>query len=513
MLAAVGAAFAVAKHRHWLDRVPAESRARKAYYSDLVRDMPTAANYKELGKACAECADFEGARVAYADAAKIYRDKQKPSLAYVADCYSQRYEVEVTPYVEVPFDKDATVGLYTNARFEPVSGCYSGAFIDHEDAIRGTYRDEYGAWRRDLGTFNRLTGTHHAIFFMYLGYGRTFPTKFVQHAHDVGAAAQIAFEPASLEHVQDDTYLRSFARAARKSNTPIFLRYASEMNGEWVPYHGDPDAYIEKFRLVAKVMHEEAPNVAMVWCPFETPTAPIPDYYPGPEAVDWVGVNIYSVPYWNNDPAHPAEWRNPADSLRTIYGLYAAKHPIMICEYAASHRTSLDMADRTPFALTKMSEMYAALPRLYPRVKAICWLSMDAIKHAIPGRRCNDYSILEEDSLKTRYRELLNDPYYLQTVSTTPAAAPTRQEPLEDGHTLSGRVPLSAWVKIYDDHPRVVWRVDGDTKYDASHPGPYRWTLDTTTMRPGPATVELIVDDEAGHEVAHVTRHVNIAAR
>ena len=39
------------------------------------------------------------------------------------------------------------------------------------------------------------------------------------------------------------------------------------MNGEWVPWYGDPEKYKEKFRLVHDIMEQEAPNVAMVWSP------------------------------------------------------------------------------------------------------------------------------------------------------------------------------------------------------------------------------------------------------
>src|SRR5690606_17176725 len=106
---------------------------------------------------------------------------------------------------------------------------------------------------------------------------------------------------------------------------PIFLRYASEMNGDWVKYHGDPELYREKFRLVSKVMKERAPNVAMVWCPFSTPVGSIPDYYPGDEWVDWVGVNIYSVTYLNQNLDLPAAHIAPTTHLRYIYENYAER--------------------------------------------------------------------------------------------------------------------------------------------------------------------------------------------
>ncbi|AIE84353.1 hypothetical protein OP10G_0985 [Fimbriimonas ginsengisoli Gsoil 348] len=506
----LGSYAIVLRHRH--EYVPAEAMARKRFYADLVKSEPTAANFKLLAEADVQTADFEGAKQAFGKAAEIYRSKNLPSEGYATERLSQRYEVVAKPFIHLPKPRK-TLGVPSVplALHEPVYGCYTGAFIDHEDTIRGTYRDEYGAWRRDASAFNHLTNTHHAIFFMYLGYGRSFPAKFVRHMNDNGAAAQIALEPDKLSAVKDDAYLHAFAKAARESRTPIFLRFASEMNGDWVPYNGNPALYIEKFRLVARVMHAEAPNVAMVWCPFETPVRTIADYYPGASAVDWVGLNVYSVPFWDNNPRRPADWRDPSDSLRYVYDRYAKRHPIMICEYAASHRSSLDNIGRSELARTKMAELYAALPRKYPRVKAVCWLSMNAIKHAIPGRQSNDYSLLGDPGVLHRYAELLRDPYFLRAVPRQGhASAPQRTIPLEDGRTLTGRISLSAWVKLYDDYPRVIWRVNGDERQASALPGPHRWVLDTSSIPEGPATIELLVLDSVGREVAHATRYVTV---
>jgi hypothetical protein len=489
---------------------PVGARARRTALLELAKGEPTGANYLLIGDASVELGDYDGARHAYIHAAAIYRSKNMPSEGYVAERLAQRYEVQVTPYIHFPVTPGSLTSSTTKlAKFEPVYGCYTGAFIDHEDAIRGTYRDEYGEWRRDASAFNHLTNVHHAIFFMYLGYGRSFPAKFVRHLNDNGAAAQIAFEPDRLSSVRDDAYLHRFARQARKSRTPIFLRFASEMNGDWTPYHRDPALYIEKFQLVARVMHAEAPNVAMVWCPFETPARLIPDYYPGPEAVDWVGINIYSVPFWDNNPKHPADWRNPSDSLRNIYRRYADRHPIMICEYGASHRCSLDPSPRDDFAKTKMTELYTALPRLYPRIKAVCWLSMNAIKHAIPGHQNNDYSLLGDDEVRKQYSRLLLDPYFLPKVSRrAPKCAPQETVALRDDEVIARPTSLSAWVKLYDEHPRVVWRVNGELRQDSSAVGAHRWVLDPATVPDGRATIDLTVEDESGRVVAEEVRHV-----
>jgi hypothetical protein len=299
--------------------------------------------------------------------------------------------------------------------------------------------------------------------------------------------------------VQDDAYLRELAEAARDSGVPIFLRFASEMNGNWVPYHGNPTLYIQKFRLVASAFHRVAPNVALVWCVNDSPEAEIPRYYPGREYVDWVGVNFYSVPFNNGDIHQPAFARNPADSLRYIYATYARYHPIMIGEYAASHESQVDQRARPEFAIDKIGQLYAALPRLYPRVKAIHWFSVDAFKHPIMAPARNNYSLLDDEQIAEHYRQMIASPYFLSHVSVdAPEMAEERITPLHDGVQLRGQVTLSAWVKSYEQRPRVVYYVNGRESRRFALPGDYAWTLDTTLLPNGVATLKIVVLDSRG---------------
>lgn len=491
--------------------VPAGKAEKIAHFERLVVSEPTAANWRALGDSYADTEQFAAASDAYRHSADVYRRKGDLNAANTLDRQWERYETRVEPFFHQRTKPADVKSVYTGARLEPLYGCYTGAFIDHEDSIRGTYQDEYGQSRRDVSAFNHLVGSKQAIFFIYLGYGRKFPLQFIKHLKANGASAQIAFEPTNIAIVDDDVYLRGWARQARDCGVPIFLRFASEMNGDWTSYHKDPALYIEKFRLVAKVMHEEAPNVAMVWCPFEIPQRFIEPYYPGPEAVDWVGVNIYSVPFNDNDKNRHAEWRNPSDALRFIYDKYAARHPIMVAEYAASHMSSLDMKDRSEYARNKIGQFYAALPRVYPRVKAVCWLSMDAIKHAMPERQLNDYSLLEQYTVRKRYEQMLYSPYYLTSVSTTtPAMSAEEICPLKSDEVLKGKVGLSAWVKTYEERPRVVWKVNGVERMWSDLPGPYHWTLDTRDLTDGQATIELLAYDAEGRQVGDQIRNVRI---
>ena len=140
------------------------------------------------------------------------------------------------------------------------SGCYIGAYIEQDPIVAG-----------DIELFERLVGKKHTSYMCYLGYGEPFPAQWVTKVIEHGALPQIAWEPNDgLEQVRDDAYLRTWAQAAAQAEGPILLRFASEMNGTWMPYSGNPDEYVRKWRLVYSVIKQAAPNVIMVWCPFAT---------------------------------------------------------------------------------------------------------------------------------------------------------------------------------------------------------------------------------------------------
>ncbi len=292
------------------------------------------------------------------------------------------------------------------AKFEPARGCYLGAFVIQDANVN-----------RRMDLWEETVGKGHASYLTYTGYGRPFPIAWVREVRQVGSVPNIAFEPnEGLRAVRDNAYLRKWARAAAASGGPVFLRFASEMNGAWTAYSGNPSLYRAKFRLVAKVMREEAPNVAMVWTPYCMPKGNIPSYYPGDDAVDWVGVNIYSVHHHNGRLDFPAHREDPLELLRPVYQRYASRKPIQISEYAA---TSFCMACSQPmpgFAIQKMSRLYRSLPTQFPRVKMIYWFSWDTISG---GAAENNYSVTANPEVLATYRHLTQSPYFLSRVPDT----------------------------------------------------------------------------------------------
>lgn len=261
---------------------------------------PKASTYRKLAISYEKTNQFQKAAETYYLEADIFRN-----LGGYLDTYNAVKSKGDALYTEIDLFISEEVQLPKQqlGKYEPTSGMYVGAYIEQETNSVNKYRD-----------FNSVTGKDHAVYFKYLNYGLPFPAEFAKQVKEVGGSIQIAFEPEEgLNAVKDNEYLRQFARDANDSGIPVFLRYASEMNGEWVPWNGDPELYKQKFSLVAKVMKEEAPNVAMAWVPNSVPEKNIDAYYPGDDVVDWVGMNLYSVPFFNGDPNKPAEDVNPLD--------------------------------------------------------------------------------------------------------------------------------------------------------------------------------------------------------
>ncbi|MDF2613492.1 MAG: copper amine oxidase protein [Clostridia bacterium] len=295
---------------------------------------------------------------------------------------------------------------YTGAKYEPEVGTYLGAYVLQDKFIE-----------RSMAAFNEVTGKQHASFFKYVGYGKPFPKVWVEQVKSVGAVPHIAFEPNNgLEEVTDSDYLRQFARDAKEAGVPIFLRYASEMNGTWTEYSGKSNLYKEKWKLVHSVMKAEAPNVMMVWTVFTFPEETITAFYPGDAYVDWVGVNIYNVIYHNNNLNSKCMDEDPLKLLDYVYNTYSYKKPIQISEFGVSHYTNTDDKYYVQFAEEKIKRLYASLPSRYPRVKSIFYFDVNNVTDGAPGRQINDYSVTDDENVLKTYKTVVASPHYLSQV-------------------------------------------------------------------------------------------------
>ena len=362
------------------------------------------------------------------------------------------------------------------ARNEPSSGCFLGACIDRDDAIRKVSGDN-GQFHGDWSDFDKRIGRRHATAFMYLSYGRPAPINWLGQLSRRGMGGQIVMDIKDITQTRDTGYLKTFAADIARTRTPVFLRFAGEMNGDWVPYHRDPAAYKAAFRRVAEIMHANAPNIAMVWCPNWIPQDRIDRYYPGPDSVDWVGVNFYSVYFRDNNIKRPDPERHPASCLDYVYERYSASHPMMIGEWAASQESQVDGRRRNDFCIDKIIQLYTALPSRYPRIKAVHWLSMNALLHAKPGRRLNDYALLGSPDIAAAYRAATDNPWYLDRCKQGARPAVIPQLVAGGDIRMQGPTTLRLDVQTRDQRPVVEWMLAGKVIGTTQAPDIHRITI------------------------------------
>ena len=101
----------------------------------------------------------------------------------------------------------------------------------------------------------------------------------------------------NIKNGEADEEIDRFLDILAEYDRPIFLRFGYEFDGQWNSYR--PKDFVEAWIYFYDKMEEKGvDNVAMVWqgaayCTGRFTGAPIEDWYPGDEYVDWVGLSYF----------------------------------------------------------------------------------------------------------------------------------------------------------------------------------------------------------------------------
>lgn len=212
-------------------------------------------------------------------------------------------------------------------------------------------------------------------------------------------------------------------------DTYVLVRFAPEMNGSWRTWGQQPVSYVRAFRTVAAAVHEATPSAAMVWSPVygsgypfgrrqgtdsaidlsqSRETAPLDTngdgkvdvgddpygpYYPGDDAVDWVGLFLYRFGQSQgvdlNVVPPPTEleqrldetWGYPERGSRpSFYDRFAAgRDQRMLLETSALYNPAVGGASELELKRTWWREVLAAVGSR-PLVGAISWLELTRVE-------------------------------------------------------------------------------------------------------------------------------------
>ncbi|MFF3065070.1 glycoside hydrolase family 26 protein [Oerskovia sp. NPDC057915] len=245
-----------------------------------------------------------------------------------------------------------------------------------------------------------------------------------------GGVLLLTLEPhAGLAAMSDDVIatLADDLRDVNEQGVAVVLRFAHEMNGSWYAWGQQPTAYVETFRRVAAAVHAEAPGTAMMWAPnygggypftggqfaalpgsadyaaLDTDhdgTVTMADdsylpYFPGDDAVDWVGVSLYhwgnQRPWGNNEVPEDGKFLAmltgtyvgtagddaAVPDFYTVYGVEHG-HPVAVPETAAIYTPSRGGAAELDIKRAWWRQVFSSeTHERFPQLKMVNWFEWD----------------------------------------------------------------------------------------------------------------------------------------
>jgi mannan endo-1,4-beta-mannosidase len=206
----------------------------------------------------------------------------------------------------------------------------------------------------------------------FMNWDHTYDPRMVEAVAAGCPAPLISWQPmrqdvADIAAGRYDDYLRSWAQGVRSSPGLVYLRPFPEMNGDWVPWNGDPDALRAAWvRMTGAFAAAGADNVRWVWSPNVTDGPRTPDnrmelYYPGDDHVDVLGLSGYN---WG-ETRPTIGWRSFETVFATGYARITAlgPQPLWLTEMASSD----EGGDKAAW----VRDMFASTA--FPRITALIW--------------------------------------------------------------------------------------------------------------------------------------------
>ena len=150
--------------------------------------------------------------------------------------------------------------------------------------------------------------------------------------------------------------------------------------------------------------------------------------------VDWVGISLCLVRYYDDALSRPAWQDGPASFIAPFYEKYAARKPLCLAACGVSRRSRVEGRDTDTYAAARIFDLLDAIKIRYPRLKMFCWFTRNNLDTAQVGRRLNDYPLPEGSGALRAFQTAESDPYFLSHLED---AAPYRYKAVS-GHLPSG---------------------------------------------------------------------------
>jgi Glycosyl hydrolase family 26 len=221
----------------------------------------------------------------------------------------------------------------------------------------GVFVPDDGAPSSDLSVVTEMAGEVPDYVMRFAAIDQPVPLSALTSIAAAGATPVLTLEPwvpdagvdqssyalARIAAGDHDAALRRWAAELQAWNSPVLLRFAHEMNATWYPWsvgvNGNTAAdYLAAWNHLHDIFTDSgADQVSFVWAPnvpYPGDTVDMAAVFPGPDAVDVLGVDGYN---WGAGDGQ--EWQSPADlfgpALATLNEL-PGDLPILLTETASA---------------------------------------------------------------------------------------------------------------------------------------------------------------------------------
>jgi len=264
--------------------------------------------------------------------------------------------------------------------FETLDGIYLGAWLGRHLP------------KRD---FVQSVGKNHAVFVYEFHLGSDFPTTWVLQNMALMATPLFVVQP-PLEMCEETTIgelISEFASRLGDFHLPAFVAFYPAGGGLI------PAEFSLLFRYARALFLEHAPHTAFVWVATDTTATRRNPFFPGHDAVDWVGVPLFA----RRDEDGFA--RDAAHDFTHFYHQFQAHHPIMVLPLGVSHISQVDYVYDIEAAADEISRLYRALAN-FPRVGLVVYADAFGMR---TGGGNDDFAISIEQELLTAYRTAITE--------------------------------------------------------------------------------------------------------
>ncbi|MDT0187111.1 OpgC domain-containing protein [Microbacterium sp. ARD31] len=351
------------------------------------------------------------------------------------------------------------------APLAPESGAYFGVTLDWGTDSAAAQAERLGAAPAVFEHVTPLPVTDAEAEYL---------EQFLRQAAAQGALPVVSLHPDTGLADFDDADAREAVAhlidARDEQTSPVYVRFAPDMNAPWVPWGQDPEAYVGAFRVFAEALREGLPDAALVWSPFDgagypfagAPASsdpavdtdgdgeltsgddPYGPYDPGAEYVDWVGLTAYHDPSGGGSPVN----RLPGDgdlaakidgegALAFYTRFAAASEKPMMLDTGAMYAPGAGGSAELPIKQSWWRQVMDVVgPDAYPLIDVAMWRDATT-RRAVVGEVVIDWSLTESPAMATAFRRDADE----SDLVFGPVYEPSALAPGGVGLTIEG-----AWV-------------------------------------------------------------------